>query len=115
MKREHGAWMPILATAAERMGSRAATSLVLGPLDPLYRSVAEMVPWEIARIQLYKNPKTRRVPVNIEVPFHHRGAALWHHDESVSIESEPIAAMSAVAGRFDRPVKLAIFIYGTAP
>ena len=54
-------------------------------------ALRKLCPWEMAKVQIYKLPKGRRFPLNIEAPVTHRAAILLYNDNTVEIESEPLS------------------------
>eukprot|EP00971_Amphidinium_carterae_P245681 4879021-Amphidinium_carterae.1 len=58
-------------------------------------------------------PKQRRFPT--DVPWLHRGCALLHVDDTVTLEAEAVQDHLFPRQRFSKPVKIGVFFFGTAP
>jgi hypothetical protein len=110
-------WMPILQEADKRLSGRATASAIVKPTAPLHVQIQRLVPWKLTHVQMYRLPKRRRLPMGISLDsFTHRAAALLFTDGTVMIETEPVDTIAGAPSQmFDRPVLVAIFIYGTAP
>lgn len=78
----------------------------------VYKRVARLVPCELVRVSISKNPKARRFPMGLD--WTHRGCALLFCDDEVSLEAEATKDMVGVKGRFPKRVRVGIFWYGTA-
>jgi len=81
--------------------------------NDLYHNISDLIPWEIARIQLARAPAARRLPTNF--PFTHRAGVFLHNDSSITVESEDIQNITFPRQKFAKPVKLGIIVYGQAP
>ena len=110
--RDEVAWGKVLDMAADEAGKSAAITWNAAPESELAAAVRALVPWQIARIQVAKHPRARRLPVDIV--FRHRLHALRMMDGSVIIESESVFNIAFPTSRFAKPVDLAVLVYGTA-
>ena len=108
---DHEAWRKLLDEACNTFANSTVKSLVLQPGQEVFKRVQELVPWEVTRVQIASTPMTRRLPVG-SVPFTHRGAALLHNDESLTLEAEDLANVTFPKQRFSKVVKAAIFFFG---
>jgi hypothetical protein len=117
MDKSTAAWEPILQDLATNMDKRSAVSLTIKPHNPMYEPIRRLTPWSIWFLQVYRLPKACRLPTSAQIDsFTHRGAALLHTDGTITIDSEAVAAIAgAPSQRFDKAVKIGIFIYGEAP
>jgi hypothetical protein len=106
-------WRPVIEEAWRIIAPRAAPAWEPEAGHPLLDAIQALVPWDLQRIQVVKTPKSRRIPVDI--PVVHRGAALMYNDDSIFVESEPMSGVAFPRVKFQKPVKVAIFFYGTAP
>ena len=103
--------------AAKRLEGKVAVSAQVKPSAYLGQ-IRALTPWHLEHVQIYRQPKTRRVPsqrIMTSPNITHRGAALLYTDGTIEIESQDIAHLErgATQTRFDRAVRVAIFIYGT--
>ena len=81
----------------------------------LVHLMRRLVPWDIHRVQLAKQPKANRFGgLGPELTQTHRATVLWLTDERVTFETARLADASASA-RFPAPVRVGIFIFGIAP
>ena len=78
--------------------------------DPLHSTICQLVPWEIARIEIARVPTQRRFP--IDITYTHRGAAIEYQDGNISIEAEALDGMHFPNQRFAKAASLAIFWFG---
>lgn len=74
--------------------------------------VKQLVPWQISRIQVHRNPKARRTP--LDVPFMHRASNLLANSGNLVFEVEPLSAISFPRTKFKEAVRVDIFVHGTA-
>ena len=106
------AWAECLGSAEKIFQTTTSRSVTLADTDPLYQSVATLVPWELVRVLLYRAPPQRRLPR--EFFFTHRGAALQYQDGHIEVEHEALDGMHFPKQRFRQGVSHAIFWYGYA-
>ena len=107
-------WRPLLKEAAERLEGKVAVSAVVKPSAYL-EQIKQLVPWHLEFVQIYRTPKTRRLPTRrmLESPnITHRGAALLFQDGTIEVESQAVSEVDQPQTRFDRTVRVAIFLYG---
>ena len=107
-------WAPLLKEAAERLEGKVATYATVKPSAYL-EQIKMLVPWHLQHVQIYRTPKVRRVPTGkmLETPdITHRGAALLYQDGSIKVESQDLADVSQPSKKFERTVRVAIFLYG---
>ncbi|CAE7322415.1 GIP, partial [Symbiodinium sp. CCMP2456] len=74
------------------------------------RAAADSHEYPVARIQATYMPMQRRIPMDI--PLTARGAALLYNDGTHSIEVEALENVRFPKQRFDKPVRIGIFVYG---
>ena len=77
-------------------------------------SIQRLVPWEISRISIAKEPKARR-DIPRDVPVTHRGCATLTTGGAIEFESESIASVTQPRLRFASQIKFGVFFYGLAP
>jgi len=106
-------WTLVLDQADQTVQSSSLSTWEPPTAHEIYRRVQQLVPWELAKIQVAKVPRSRRFPTDF--PYTHRGVALMYSDGEVRIETEPISVLNLPKQRFEKPVRLAIFFYGIAP
>ena len=114
LQRDIEGWRPLLKEAVERLEGKTAVSAEIKPSAYL-EQVKALVPWHLAYVQIYRTPKVRRLPAKrmMEMPdITHRAAVLLHHDDTISIESQDLSEVTNPASKFDRTVRVAIFLYG---
>ena len=106
-------WRPLLEQAQELLGRKTAHSLQVHPGTDLYRRVENLVPWQIASVQVAYLPKAKRVKAGLEEC--HRASVLLMNDDSITIETEFLRDAQAPRERFVAPVRVAIFVLGYVP
>ena len=106
---DHELWRKLLSEVHNMFVNSAIKTLVLQPGHEIYNQIAHMVPWELTRVQLAMEPITRRMPRHIA--FTHRGAALLHNDQTMSLEWEDLSNITCPKQRFGTPVNAAIFFF----
>ena len=85
----------------------------MSEVTDLYRSVANLVPWHISKIQVARLPAARRLPTNF--PYTHRAGIFLHNDDSMTVETEDIRNIVFPRQKFSKAVKYGILVYGYAP
>jgi hypothetical protein len=105
-------WKKLLTEVQNVFAGSAVKALTLQPGQELYNKVEQMIPWQLTRVQIVMTPITRRLPK--DVAFTHRGAALLHNDETITLEWEDLGNVTFPKQRFLKPVTTAIFFYGLA-
>ena len=113
VKREEDAWRPLLQQAEELLGRKVQASLLVHPDTDLYRKVQDLVPWQLALVQVAHLPKAKRVKAGLEEC--HRASVLLLNDDTIVIETEYLKEAQAPRERFVTPVRYAIFVLGYAP
>ena len=114
LQKDPDSWRPLLKEAAERLEGKVAVAAEIKP-SAFLEQVKALVPWHISFAQIYRTPKTRRLPTQrmLNVPdITHRGAALLYHDNTIEVESQALEDLTNPNSRFERSVRVAIFIYG---
>ena len=113
LKQDIDAWRPLLKEAAERLEGKVAVSAEVKP-GAFLEQIKALVPWRIAYTQIYRTPKMRRLPTRrmLDLPFSYRAAVLLFADGTITIESESIADLANPNARFEKNVRVGIFIYG---
>jgi hypothetical protein len=106
-------WEPILDEAERRFQNTYKKPFTLAEKDDMYKQIEQLVPWNLARIQVAWTPQARRWPDDI--PFTHRGCAYRSNQGEFSIEHEDMTSVNFPKQRFAHPVRIAIFFYGNAP
>ena len=74
---------------------------------PIAFDICAVAPWEIARIQIVRNAKARRLPKDIK--FSHRACATKLPDGTFLLEYEAADAVAFPQQRFEEQVGLAVF------
>lgn len=113
--RDPEAWRSVLELTSETLRRRTTPNLSLGPGDELYKRIKATTPWEIAFMQIVRQPKARRLPLGTGVRSPTGHQSCFFNDGETRIESDPIDALSRMQARFEKPVAFAVFIFGTAP
>eukprot|EP00971_Amphidinium_carterae_P202636 4020818-Amphidinium_carterae.2 len=110
IERSETHWREIFVAAEHSMGQRPLWELE--PTHSLYAQIAALVPWELTRVAINRQPKVFRF---VAGPHSHRASILLHDDRTISIYTEGLADIVNVRQRFQKPVILGIFIAGHAP
>lgn len=113
-------WRPLLSETRQRLEGKVATAAEVKRETAFFEQVSALAPgWKLAFVQIYRSPKQRRLPARRilegDDPITHRAAALIDGHGVITVESEAVSQMTNVAGKFDRPIAYAIFMYGEAP
>ena len=111
--REEDKWLPIFELVQEQLARKVQSSVFVDPHTELYRKVQELVPWQIANVQVAHLPKAKRVRPGLEKC--HRASILQLNDDQITIETEYLPDAQAPRERFVTPVRHAIFVLGYAP
>eukprot|EP00913_Durusdinium_trenchii_P022695 g21314.t1 len=107
-------WRPMLLEAAQRLEGKVAQSAEIRS-SAYKEQIKNLTPWHLEYVQIYRLPKTRRMPTRkiLETPnITHRGAVLLFQDGSIEVESQDLSKIKNPQSRFDRTVRVAIFLYG---
>ena len=109
-------WRPLLMEAAQRLEGKVAVSAYVKP-SAFLEQIKALVPWHLELAQIYRLPKARRMPARklLETPnITHRAAILLFQDNTISVESQALEHLPVghMQTRFDRAVRVAIFLYG---
>lgn len=107
-------WRPLLKEAAERLEGKTSVYATVKP-SAYMEQIKLLVPWHLVHVQIYRTPKMRRLPSRLILDnpdVTHRGAALLFQDGTISVESQDISSLEQPSTRFDRTVRVAIFLYG---
>ena len=111
--RDTARWRPLFDLAAEILARKTQKDIFLDPTTDLYKKVQELVPWEIANVQISHLPKAKRVRPGLERI--HRCSVLLQNDDALVIETEYLPDCQAPRERFITPVRYGICILGHAP
>ncbi|CAJ1329046.1 unnamed protein product, partial [Effrenium voratum] len=103
-------WKRVLDNVTELFSNTAKKTPISKESDRIYPEIADLVPWQITRIQVVKTPVTHRQPAH--VPFTHRGSALRYNDDQIEVASEDVGLIHFPRKRFPRPVSIGIFFFG---
>ena len=104
-------WDPVV-TRVDQETSRTFLRPYNIPLESEFgKQIAELTRWNLARIQVAPVPTSRRVPS--EFAYTHRGALIIYSSGEKELEFEDIALVRFPKQRFSKPVRLAMFFYGT--
>ncbi|CAK9038397.1 unnamed protein product [Durusdinium trenchii] len=109
---DEGRWREALDMVKKTFGTSANKSVQLNSTSAIYKIVADLVPWELTRVQIAATPAVRRMPT--DVLYTHRGLAVVYNDSSIDVESEDLSMIEHPKQRFARPVAHGIFFYGNA-
>ena len=114
--RHEDSWRPLLREAEARLRDLVSTTVTLKS-SPYLEQIKALVPWELRRVQICRTPKQRRAPTDLIADgVKHRGASLLMNDGNIVIEAEAMkSVVNAPNTRYDKPVQIGIFFYGTAP
>ena len=104
-------WEPILDEITPQVGRGSTRPFLISIDSDLGVRISDLARMNLQRIQVAPVPTTRRFPT--DVPFTHRGALLLYNDNSKELESEDVAHIRFPKQRFSRPVRLAVFFYGS--
>ena len=110
--RDKEAWKRVMEQVQDMFRESSVRQITLTEGNDLYHNISDLIPWEIARIQLARAPAARRPPTNF--PFTHRAGVFLHNDSSITVESEDIQNITFPRQKFAKPVKLGIIVYGQA-
>lgn len=113
VNRTESQWTPLFDLVQEQLARKVQASMFLDPSTELYRKIQELVPWQIANVQLAHLPKAKRVRPGLTDC--HRASILLLNDGSLTIETEYLPDAQAPRERFVTPVRWAIFVIGHAP
>eukprot|EP00971_Amphidinium_carterae_P069590 1377170-Amphidinium_carterae.3 len=112
VEQAEGPWRSLLDEVRALFEARPSMSSWEPELETPWRQrLQQLVPWKLERVQVVKNPKTRRSPV---APWTHRGACLQYMSGHIAVESEELSSQLVPRSRFGAPVQFAIFWYGYA-
>eukprot|EP00435_Cladocopium_sp_Y103_P012135 s282_g3.t1 len=114
LQKDPDGWRPLLKEAVERLEGKVAVSAEIKPSAYL-EQIKALVPWHLSYVQIYRTPKVRRLPAKkmLETPdITHRAAVLLYQDDTIAVESQDLSEVTNPAAKFDRTVRVAIFIYG---
>ncbi|CAE7210134.1 TY5A [Symbiodinium sp. KB8] len=104
------AWNLLLDDLEAKFANTHKKPFYVSKGDPFHKSVLDLVPWEVTKMQAAWLPQARRLPQ--EFPYTHRGAALRLTTGELQLEAEDLASISHPKQRFIRAVRVAIFFYG---
>ncbi|CAK0858169.1 unnamed protein product, partial [Prorocentrum cordatum] len=85
----------------------------LSKSSTLWRQISQLVPWDLAMIQLAKTAKQRRFPINKE-PWSHRGHCYVDEKGHYHIEAEDLVDVAVPTLALSPPADLAVFFFGYA-
>ena len=102
----------LVVTRVDQETSRTSLRPYNIPLESEFgKQIAELTRWNLARIQVAPVPTSRRMPS--EFAYTHRGALIIYSSGEKELEFEDIAPVRFPKQRFSKPVRLAMFFYGT--
>ena len=104
------AWRTVLDDIEARFSNTHKKPFYLTTGNPVYQAVAQLVPWDLTKVQATWTPQARRLPQ--EFPYTHRGAAMRLTTGEFALEAEDLASVSFPKQRFVRAVRVAVFFYG---
>ena len=87
----------------------------IDPSSDMGKKICDLMRMDAVRIQCAHTPTTRRIPtaVIMEAKTTHRAALLQYVDGTRDLEVENVEELHLPRQRFDRPVQMAIFMYGS--
>ena len=103
---------------AERLHNKVQTTATVKEDTAFYEQITQLVPWKVKQIQIARNPKVRRLPLQLmsQEAVTHRAAVLQLNTGHIQIETEVVDDIKRSPGaRFDTAVAYAVFIFGEAP
>eukprot|EP00435_Cladocopium_sp_Y103_P015633 s906_g3.t2 len=104
------AWSKVLSDIHKVFNATSTKTLTLADYDPIHQQVADLVPWELTKVQIVRTPIQRRLPR--EFFFTHRGAILEYQDGQIVVEAEALDGLHFPKQRFSKAVAYACFWYG---
>ena len=104
------AWSKVLNDIHRVFNSTSSKTLTLADYDPIHQQVADLVPWELTKVQIVRTPIQRRLPR--EFFFTHRGAILEYQDGQIVVEAEALDGLHFPKQRFSKAVAYGCFWYG---
>ena len=105
------AWSKVLNDIHRVFNSTSSKTLTLADYDPIHQQVADLVPWELTKVQIVRTPIQRRLPR--EFFFTHRGAILEYQDGQIVVEAEALDGLNHFPKqRFSKAVAYGCFWYG---
>ena len=100
-------------TIAESFERSSKHPYLIDPSSQFGGRISELARMDLVRIQAVSTPTTRRMPTNILLDITHRAAVLDFVDGSRTFELDSLAEMQFPKQRFAKPVKVALFMFGT--
>lgn len=76
------------------------------------KEMSNLVRMDPARIQIAYTPTTRRLPTAVLLDMTHRVSVLQYVDGTHAVEVDHLRELQFPKQRFDKPVQIAIFMYG---
>jgi hypothetical protein len=107
MSFDHKIWANILGRVSDRFDRGAAQSVDITTQDPLFKEIAEQVPWEVTKVYYAKLPKARKLTYTQLCS--HRGMAGITNQGDLLLETEALSEVSFPRARFTTPMRCAIF------
>ena len=105
-------WSPILDELERRFGNTSKRPYNIATSDPIYKDIENLIPWQLARVQVTWTPSVRRFPS--EFAYTHRGAVLRLANGKILIEHEDLSQVVYPKQRYTDPIRLGIYFFGTA-
>lgn len=103
-----------MSAAQTFFGNSSYHNHYLQPSDDMYKAVQRGLPgWVLTRVQIARLPKARRTPQ--EIPWGHRASILRMNSGDDVVETDDRSRIKHERLRFDEPVRIGTFVYGTAP
>ncbi|CAK9092423.1 UbiA prenyltransferase domain-containing protein 1, partial [Durusdinium trenchii] len=108
-------WQPVVEEVERRWQNTTRRPFYIEPTEPLGHQIHQLTRMDLCRIQAVSKPTMRRLLMDANYDYSHRAAFLEYNDSSRSFECEDLASIQFPKQKFAKPVRLAIFCYGTVP
>ena len=107
-------WQPVVdLSRAVLSRTKHKAPITVSTDDNLYKLVAELVPWQLRRVQLVPRPRARRMPT--EITWKHRGALIVPFTGAPTLETEALRDLAYPCLRFSSELEFAVMFWGEAP
>ena len=107
------AWDDIMKQITESFDRSSKQPFLIDPTSQLGGRISDLARMDLVRIQAASTPTTRRMPTNVLLDITHRAAVLDFNDGTRSYELDGLADLQFPKQRFTKPVKVALFLFGT--
>lgn len=107
-------WNDILDFVNRNFERSSKRPFNIDPSTEMGQKICDLVRMNAVRIQCAYAPTTRRIPTSMafNAKTTHRAALLQYNDGTRELEVDDIGELQMPKQRFDKPVRVAIFMYG---